>query len=158
MTLAEILLGKLANWQSPEEGRCTLTAGEEGTGWSAAVTTDRREALSCLVWEMAVRCSQDQGATALQAWAERIARRVTGLLEPLKVVEVDVTRNEAILRSTEPHCRAGDVFYYEVFLHGTCAATLRRYHAQTQRRTRRLQVPFPLTHEALSKLACDLTA
>ena len=60
-------------------------------------------------------------AAALRAWADRIAGRARGLLEPLKVIEVDAERDEAILRSDTPAAQGEDRFYYEVHLKGTRA-------------------------------------
>jgi hypothetical protein len=80
------------------------------------------------------------------------------LLETLKVVEVDRNRHEAVLRSEGPVQRANDLFYYEVHLQGTGAATVRRYRAFREGHGRREQIGFALTHEALAKLTADLTA
>jgi len=128
-------------------------------GWAVAVTADRSDVLGCLVWEMTVRRTTPpaEGAS-LRAWGERIAARVTGLLEPLKLVEVDVQRNEALLRSDGPTQRGDNVVYYEAILQGTNAAVVRRYQGSRQGNTRREQVPFAITHEALAKLTADLTA
>ena len=84
--------------------------------------------------------------------------RVTGLLEPLKLIEVDATRSEAVLRSETPATRGTSVEYYEVLLRGQQAATLKRYKAPQSGGGKRRTVPFALTHEAIAKLAGDLTA
>jgi hypothetical protein len=161
MILAETVLPKLADWQAPGEGRHLLTVPDEGSGWAVALTIDRQETVGCQVWDLTVRRSADTGTNRgaeLQAWADRVAQRVTGLLETLKVVEVDVQRNEALLRSTAPSHRGDTVSYYEVLLKGTAEAVARRYQASIEGKIRRQQVPFALTHEALAKLASDLTA
>jgi hypothetical protein len=93
----------------------------------------------------------------LERWANGVARRVTGLMEPLRVLEIDIQRNEALLRSNEPTRRSADLFYYEVLLKGTQAASVRRYQGNPDG-GRREQVPFGLTHEALAKLIGDLVA
>lgn len=157
MNLGEKLLLRLADWR-PAAGRQTLTIPDDGPGWALSLTVDRAEQLGCLVWELAVRRSAGALDEPLQAWGERIAGRVTGLLEPLKVVEVDAARREAILRSEAPASRGDEVFYYEVLLTGAGTATLRRYHAFREGNGRREQVAFALTHEALAKVAADLTA
>src|SRR5262249_22519771 len=94
---------------------------------------------------------------SLSAWAERVAGRVTGLLEPLKVVEVDAERGEALLRSDQPTQRGEKLFYYEVLLQNTTAASVRRYRALPGN-GRREQVAFALTKEALAKFVADLAA
>jgi hypothetical protein len=157
MTLDETLLRKLSEWHPPA-GRRTLTVSDEAAGWSVAITADRCDVLGCLVWEAAVRrTGPAPRGEALQNWADRAAARVTGLLEPLKVHEIDAERNEALLRSAGPTQRAGNVFYYEVLLRGTAEAVIRRFQA-SHNGGKREQVQFALTHEALAKLVADLTA
>jgi hypothetical protein len=153
MTLASTVREKLSEWRPAAGRQELLVATEEG---SLILNADRREELGCLVWELTARPA-DRAARTLSAWAERIVDRVTGLLEPLKVVEIDVERNEAILRSEKPSSRKDQLFYYEVMLHGTTQATLRRYQAPVTN-GRRDQITFALTHEAIAKLAGDLTA
>jgi len=131
---------------------------DAGTGWTVSVTADRSDELGCLVWESVAQRSAGRKDEPLQAWANRTADRVTGLLEPLAVVEVDVQRDEAVLRSDVPARRGDDLFYYEVVLKGAGEAAVRRYHSSHQPATRREQIPFALTHESLAKLQGDLTA
>jgi hypothetical protein len=156
MTLAEVVLGKLAEWRPAGEGRQTLPVADDAAGWAAAVTVERQESVGCQVWEVALRYTGADRATDLPGWAEGVAQRVTGLLEPLSVVEVDRPRNEALLRSTPPSRRGDDVFYYEVHLKGTRDASLRRYHASHQPKHPREQIPFAITHEALARVIGDL--
>jgi hypothetical protein len=156
MTLENTVLEKLAEWHPPA-GRHTLTVPDQGAGWSVAVTADRSDVLGCLVWELAVRRTGPAAADqTLRGWAERTVARVVGLLEPLKVHEIDPERNEALLRSAAPLERGANLFYYEALLHGASAATVRRYRASHG--GRREQVAFALTHEALAKFVADLTA
>ncbi len=160
MTLNETLLAKLAEWR-PGSGRQTLALPDEGTGWSLTLTADRADELGCLAWEMTVRRAAPRpggDVVALRAWAERIAARSRGLLETLKVVEVDAERDEAILRSDTPAAKGEERFYYEVHLKGRGLASVRRFRGTLAAPARREQVLFALTHEALARLADDLTA
>ena len=138
-------------------GRQTLTLPDVGTGWSVALTADRHDELGCLVWEMTLSRATP-GGSSLADWANRIAGRVKGLQEPLKVVEVDSLRQEALLRSDEPGQRGDKLFYYEVHLKGTSLATVRRFQALQQPGSRREQVAFALINETLGNLLDDLTA
>jgi len=157
MTLDEALRQKLSEWRPSGSGRVTLVIPDEGTGWSATLSADRADEFSCLTWELSLR--RTAGAVPdLRGWADRVARRVTGLLEPLRVVEVDAARAEAQLRSDSPTQRSDHLFYSEVLLTGGGAACLRRYRTGRQPGARREQVAFPLTHEALAKVAADLVA
>jgi hypothetical protein len=160
MTLEAKLLARLAEWR-PGPGRQTLNVPDESSGWAAALTADRCDELGCLVWEMTLRRAAPLAggdAAALRAWGDRIAARARGLLESLKVVEVDAERDEAILRSDSPAAKGDDRFYYEVHLKGAGVAAVRRYRGSLAGNGKREQVAFALTHETLAKLAGDITA
>ncbi len=160
MTLDETLLARLAKWR-PGAGRQTLHVPDEGAGWAVSLTADRADELGCLVWELALRRSPPRSggdAAALRAWADRAAARARGLLEMLKVIEVDAERDEAVLRSDSPAAKGEDRFYYEVHLKGPGVADVRRYRGSLAATGKREQVAFALTHEALARLAADLTA
>jgi hypothetical protein len=157
MTLDETLLSKLSEWQPTGEGRHVLTIADEGTGWSATVSADRCDALSVAGWELTLH--RTAGAVSdLRAWANRTANRVTGLLEPLCIVEVDTDRSEAQLRSQKPTVRGSHRAYYELMLTGGGDATLRRYQVSQESAQHREQVAFALTHEALAKVAADIAS
>jgi hypothetical protein len=158
MTLDETVLQKLADWHPPHGGRQTLAIPDQGSGWAVSLTVDRHDELSSALWEIDFqRVAPRPSEVTLASWAEAVAGRVTGLLEPLQVVEIDLQRNEALLRSNEPSQRNADLYYYEVLLKGTRAAQVRRYQAKPNHGHRE-QVAFVLTHEALAKLARDLAA
>src|SRR5262245_53982262 len=120
MTLDDMLLEKLAEWR-PGDGRKQLTVPHQATGWTVLLTADRCDALGCLLWEVALRrpTAEPVSTEDVRTWAERVACRVTGLLEPLRVVEVDSTRLQALLRSEAPTARGDKLFYYEALLTGT---------------------------------------
>jgi len=155
MTLAEALLQKLARWR-PDSGQQTLDVADVETGWTVAVTADHVEVLGCRLWEVTLRRAGADPAD-LPARAGQVASRVTGLLEPLRLVEVDTNQGVALLRSDSPARWGEGLFYYEVLLRGDSTTTLRRYQAPSPAEPRRQQVPFTLTHEALAKLVRDLT-
>ena len=154
MTLEESVLESLAEWKPPSDGRHVHALGYEPAKVALQLTADRQDSLSCSVWELILKCRANS-IVNLQAWAERIAAQVTGLLEPLSVVEVDTTSNKALLRSQEPAKRKDSWFYYEIQLQGTHEAELRRYQAATTS-TKREQVAFTLTHEVLAHFVADL--
>lgn len=154
MRVYERTLRKLADW-SPDEGRQILAVPDEGTGWSVAITADRSDVLGSLVWELSLQ--NTKGSMALEAWVHRAAR-ATGLLEPLKVVEIDRLRNEALLRSARATERDDTLLFHEILLRGSGSALVRRIRTGRQADAKREQVVFAMTHEALAKLADDLTA
>jgi hypothetical protein len=161
MTLDEPLLARLANWQPAGAGPHTFQNALTPPGWTLTLTADRAETLGCLATELTVSRRPEErpvDAAALTQWAVQTVQRATGLLEPLKLIEVDVTRAEALLRSDRPAVRGDAVEYYELLLRGEHTATLRRFRSPRTGSGKRKAVPFALTHEAIAKLAADLTA
>jgi hypothetical protein len=159
MTLDEILYQRLGSWRPPE-GRHELTLAEETPGWAVTIAADRNDEVGSLVWELNLRrvAGAPQRQVPLKDWAGNIAARVTGLLEPLKVIEVDPIQDQALLRSSAASQRGDKLYYYEVRLRGTSEAQVCRYQAKSNNNGPRDQVPFALTHETLIKFIGDLTA
>jgi hypothetical protein len=158
MTLAETLLPKLSEWRPTGPGRHSWGKAFPEHGWAVSLAADRAETLGCLAWELTVqRSAEPAPRVELRPWADRVAGRVTGLLEPLRLLEVDEARGEAVLRSDAPARKGEALFYYEVKLEAAGRATVRRFQASQEPGHRREQVGFALTHEALAKLADDLT-
>lgn len=156
MTLADSLLESLESWRPPAEGRHTLTHNHGD--WAVSVTADRADSVGCLIGDITVtRTSVGGDRLPVGEWANRTASRVTGLIEPLKVIEVDADKDEAMLRSTSPSKKGDNANYYEVLLTGVGGATVKRYRADTAAGTRRESIPYALTHEVVAKLADDLT-
>jgi hypothetical protein len=158
MTLTETVRRKIAEWRPAGEGRHVFAIPDEGSGWSVVITADRCDDVGCHLWEITLQSSTSaaSNAEALAGWARRAADRVTGLLEGLKVVEVDPTRNEALLRSDVPVWQGEEVAYYEAILSGAGRATVQRVRGSRQPGQRREQTAFSLTHDALAKLVGDL--
>ncbi|MCS7047306.1 MAG: hypothetical protein NZO58_13185, partial [Gemmataceae bacterium] len=94
----------------------------------------------------------------VEDWAKRVVQRVTGLLEPLAIIEIDAGKEEAMLRSAQPAKRGDKLFYYEVRLRHLAQATVRRFEASHEPGQKRRQISFTLTHEALAKLVGDIVA
>ena len=153
MTLESTLRTRIADLPSAP-GRHTLTVQEQA--WTVALTLDSHDRLGCLLWDLTVRRDAPLPGSPTD-WAARIAGRVTGLLESLKLHEVDAARQQTLLRSATPTARDNGVQYYEVVLQGTAEATLRRHQGYHQPHPRE-QVAFALTYESLAKLVADLTS
>lgn len=157
MTL-DAMLPKLSDWRPDNDGRHVFTHHDDAMGAAVHLTVDRQESLGCQLWEVAVtRAPASMPSDTLVGWAKRIAARVTGLLEPLQLLEADETHGMALLRSNKPAARDEDLYYYEVVLTKAGSATVRRYRGSKQP-VQREQVGFTLTHEAVAKLAGDLAA
>jgi hypothetical protein len=98
-----------------------------------------------------------RSADDLRTWGDRLAARLTYLMEPLVVLEVDAEGGEAALRSREPSTRDEVRTYYEVRLRREGTLGLRRVAYDPGAR-RRATVACQLTREALERLADDLVA
>jgi hypothetical protein len=91
----------------------------------------------------------------LASWAEKLATRVTYLMEPLTILEHDQHAGELVLRSQSPTGRAGRNTFFEVRLDREGTLTLRRMSFDDVSR-RRLPVPCQMTREVLERLTDDL--
>lgn len=94
---------------------------------------------------------------ALKAWGDRLAARVTYLMESLVVLEHDVDAGAVELRSQSPTPRAQQRAYYEVRLNRAGTLRLARVafdDATRQRRTADCQ----MTGEVLERLIDDVVA
>jgi len=156
MTLGETVLSKLAEWRPAGSGRHIFRHADAGSGWTISLAIEKADDLSCRLSE--VTCERAAGKEPdLKSWANALARRVTGLMEPLKVIEIDERRNEAILRSDEPTTRGHRRSHYELKLHGNRRAVLTRFAADAEPAAKRASIAFVLTHESLGKFIDDLT-
>jgi len=123
-------------------------------GWTVELSAEHIDVVGCKLQELVVKRSTP---VELKPWSQRIVDRVTGLLEPLKFLELDAGMGTALLRSEAPAKRGETLAYYEVTLRQQGEASLRRYRATTTP-GKRQSVAFTLTHDALAKLVDDLTA
>ena len=99
----------------------------------------------------------ERAPKALRAWADRLASKLTYLMEPLVVVEIDPLAGEAELRSESPTPRGDLRAYYEVVLHKSAVLRLSRVVFDEATRRRR-PADCQLTVEVLERLADDLVA
>jgi hypothetical protein len=154
MTLANSLQQSLSNWRPSDRESLDVTAN----GWALALVADHNDVVGSLLWELTFTRTAATSDVTLASWAQSIAARSSGLLERLKVLEIDTARNEAILRSDAPTPKGDLVAYYELKLFGTDAATLQRYNANRSAGSSRSQQVFAVTQDALLKLVHDVTA
>jgi hypothetical protein len=157
MSLNELVLEKLAEWR-PDTGRQTLVVSEPHSNTTVSITADRSDVVGAQLWDVTFRRPLTLDAAGLKTWGEKIVGRATGLLEPLRLLEIDAERKTAVLRSQSPTQRGENYLYYEVLLHGTGTAQVLRYQAPQKAEGRRQQIAFTLTHETLAKLVSDIGA
>ena len=154
MTLENLLLERLAEWRPA--GRATTALDDAGSGWRAVLDAEAVDGIGCRLWGLRLERLQPlPAAVPLREQAEGLARRVTGLLEPLRVVEIDQDRGVAQLRSDAPALKGGGRHYYEVERRECGTTEVQRYQGGSGPRR---AVPFDLTHEAAGKLVRDAAA
>lgn len=158
MNLAETLLEKLSEWRPAEEGRPIATFPLAEHGWTVRLDSERVDTVGCVLNEVAVVRDHvvPDDAARLEAHARQAAARTTGLLEPLRLVEVDRAQNVAILRSETPKTKGDDVRYYEVRFNGLNRVSVKRYAATKRSPAKREAMTFATTHEALAHVIEDL--
>lgn len=156
MIRAEQVLEKLSEADAMPAGRQTFVFTDGGSGVGVKIEFERLEALAAQIWEVETVPGQPPKA-ALTDRAKAIAGRVTGLLEPLKLLEADLAAGRALLRSATPAAQDADRRYYEALIESGGRAVLRRYQGSVAVPGRQ-QVSFALTREALAKLVSDLSA
>jgi len=132
-------------------------------GWSVdggpAVEIDftAADTLSCEFRELRVTADELKAAplAALQAWADRLCRRVTYLLENLGPLEADQEGQTVLVRSTPPTKEADRTTFYEMLVKAPGIVSLRRY-TRPARDAERVALDMQMTHEVLLKLVRDI--
>lgn len=101
--------------------------------------------------------SEGWSIQALKAWGDRLAARVTYLMEPLVLHEASTLDTTAVYRSSAPTSRNLLRSYYEARLERRGSLRLVRYVYNEATRQREL-TPCQFTREVLERLADDLVA
>lgn len=142
-------------------------------GWVAVQTTvagqpvrvrldvSHVESLGCRLESVQIAAPSLAGATVddLKDWSQRLAARLTYLLESLRPLEVDEEAGEVMMRSEQPQHLPNGREYYELMLaaSGQDSVTLRRYRS-TRGTPGRDVVDMTLTRDVVGRLADDLIA
>ena len=98
----------------------------------------------------------------LRTVAEAIEKKVTYLMEPLKLVELDSTSNALQIRSEKPEMQDSCISYFECILKSgrwfgyRNSLSLRRYSQRPNEEKDRRITPFPLTKKQFGRLIDDL--
>ena len=117
------------------------------------------ESLGCAVSHVLVSAPKLASASAqtLKEWSDRLADRLTYLLESLSPLETDEENGRVLMRSTAPRSLPAGREYYECMLAAESAGTVsfRRYRAESGVPGRDA-VDMTLTGEVLGRLVGDL--
>ena len=136
-------------------GSLTFAAGK--STWALAAAADSLDGIGGRFRELRLSRTAGHAAQPLPVRAAAVAKRLTGLLEAVVLVEVDDPRQIAQLRSSEPTVTGPTRQYYDVAMTGDSDIAFHRtqYDSTTNKHE---PVPFTLTYEVLGKLLGDLTA
>ena len=107
--------------------------------------------------EFATSGRGEWSSEALNEWGSRLSSRITYLMEPLKVLEIDAGGGEVQLRSQNPTARDTERGYYEMRLFRQGMLRMQRFTYDGTTRQRR-ESPCQLTREVLERLADDIAA
>jgi hypothetical protein len=136
---------------------CTVTIEDSPNRLTLHLSSLDTVGLAFSTMEYANTSRTELSSDALKEWADRLTKRVTYLMEPLKVVEVDDKGGEVQVRSQSPTPRADERGYYEMRLFRQVSLRMERFVFDGGARQRR-PTDCRLTREVLERLADDIVA
>jgi len=155
MTLSQKIAAALE--ARPDTGAlpCDVTVEHEGDAATIHLTASGSVGLAFRTLEFATKARAEWSPATLRAWGDRLAARLTYLMEPLMVLEQDALGGDVALRSQSPTARAGQRSYYELRLHRQGSLTLSRVSFEEATRQRR-PIDCQMTREVLERFLDDL--
>jgi len=136
---------------------CTVTMDDNPNRLTLHMTALDTVGVAYSSLEFVTTSRAERSSEALREWGERLAARVTYLMEPLKVIEIDAGGGEVQIRSQSPTPRADQRGYYEVRLSRPGILRMERFALDPVTRQRR-STTCQLTREVLERLADDIAA
>jgi len=136
---------------------CTVTVEDSPNRLTLHLTALDTVGLAFTALEFATTSRAEWSSEALKGWGDRLSSRLTYLMEPLKVLEIDAGGGEVQIRSQSPTPRSEQRGYYEVRLFRQGNLRMERFVLDEATRQRR-PTPCQLTREVLERLADDIAA
>jgi hypothetical protein len=136
---------------------CSVTVEDSPNRLTLHITALDTIGVACTALEFVTTSRSDWSSDSLKEWGTRLAARVTYLMEPLKVVEIDTQGGELQIRSQSPTPRAEQRGYYEIRLFRQGNLRMERFALDETTRQRR-PTSCQLTREVLERLADDIAA
>jgi hypothetical protein len=158
MKLGQKAIRVLGKWGAFQEDRRNLIVESDKHEIVGDVTAADNLSCSLAQLRLSVRDIQPLKVDELQAWGDRVAKRVRYLLEAIETVELDASHGRLLLRSTPPEKKVdGTVFYYELVFETTGKLAIERRRFDPKDHSRNPE-PLHCTRELLEKLIDDLVA
>jgi hypothetical protein len=136
---------------------CTVTVEDSPDRLTLHLSSLDTVGLAFSTMEYANTSRTEMSSDALKEWGDRLTKRVTYLMEPLKVFEVDGQGGEVQVRSQSPTPRADERGYYEMRLFRQGSLRMERIIFDAATRQRR-PTNCQLTREVIERLADDIAA
>jgi hypothetical protein len=157
MSLSKKIAAALDENTTVHDPPCTVSVEEGPHRLTLHLTALDSVGLAFSALEFESTRPAEWSSEALRSWGERLAGRLTYLMEPLRVMEVDSGGGEVQIRSQNPTTRDQERGFYEVRLFRQGALRLERYTYDVATRARRVTT-CQLTREVAERLADDLAA
>jgi hypothetical protein len=157
MSLSQKIAAELDDFMKTSASPQCVTAEEGPHKLGLDVARATSIGIECTGLNFQVSDREPMPLKDLKAWGDRVAKKVTYLLEPLAMHEADAQSNEVVLRSITPSAKAERRSYYEARLKGSGTFNLDRitFHEQGKKRE---SVPCQFTNEVVERLVDDLVA
>jgi hypothetical protein len=136
---------------------CTVTVDDGPQRVTLHLTALDTVGLAFSSFEFANSGRSEMTSEALNEWGTRLAARITYLMEPLKVLEIDSGGGEVQIRSQSPTARHAERGYYEMRLFRQGGLRMQRFTYDEATRQRR-ESTCQLTREVVERLADDIAA
>jgi hypothetical protein len=136
---------------------CTVTVEESPHRVTLHLTALDTVGVAFSSLEFATSSRAEWTSESLNEWGNRLAGRITYLMEPLKVLEIDAGGGEVQIRSQSPTARNAERGYYEMRLFRQGLLRMKRFAFDETTRQRR-ESPCHLTREVLERMADDIAA
>jgi hypothetical protein len=136
---------------------CTVTVEDAPNKLTLHLTALDTVGLAFTALEFTTASRPEWSSDALKNWGNRLAGRVTYLMEPLQVLEIDAQGGELQIRSQSPTPRDEQKGYYEVRLFRNGSLRMERFVFDGASR-KRCQTACQLTREVLERLSDDIAA
>lgn len=154
MTFRECLRQELQTWPAFAGHARDLTLAWADARLDCKLTA--LDSLGCEFLELSVQDDRLAQATLpdLQRISERLAQRLTYLLEPIRPIEADLEQCVVQMRSVPPERDDGITRYYELLVRRGTGLKLVRFGAAPS--AARRVIPAQVTREVFLRLADDL--
>jgi len=155
MTLKQRVESELAKTTLDPTGAAILNVDHDGQRFACELVAIEPLALSFASFTLSTDSLAGATPEMLHAISERLAARLTYLLEPISPIEIDAEQSVVQMRSMPPQRDEHRTCYYELIVRRGGELSLCRYEAATgQERT---AVPAHVTREVLLRLVDDFS-